>query len=75
MIRICDPLFRVFLQITDSRKSIHEEVEAATKVSAQLLGIVSQLNGQQSPAHLASFLQRLGRVRANDIELFDGENT
>ncbi len=73
MIRICDPLFRVFLQITDSRKSIHEEVEAATKVSAQLLGIVSQLNGQQSPAHLASFLQRLGRVRANDIELFDGE--
>lgn len=59
------------LQISDSRNSIREEVEAATKVSAQLLGIVSQLNDQQSPAHLASFLQRLGRVRANDIDLFD----
>jgi two-component system, NarL family, sensor histidine kinase UhpB len=64
----------VVIEINDARQSIGEEVEAATKVSSQLLGIVFQNGQMQSAASMVDFLTRLGRVRANDIELFDLTN-
>lgn len=57
----------VVLEINDARKSISEEVEAATRVSTQLLSMNIDM---QTPEAMVDFLKRLGRVRANDIELF-----
>lgn len=57
----------VVLEINDARSSISEEVEAATRVSTQLLSMNIDI---QTPEAMVDFLKRLGRVRANDIELF-----
>ena len=61
----------VALQIDNTRRSVHEEVDAASLVTTQLLGRISRIySGAGLPA-LADFIARLGRVRANDIALFD----
>ena len=53
------------------RDSVHEEVVAANRVAAQLLNrTVWRYAAQGTPAMLA-FLQGMGRVRSNDITLFD----
>jgi two-component system sensor histidine kinase UhpB len=59
--------------IDDTRSSIREEIEAGTKVTVQMLSAVvlaSEFSGMPRPVVL-SFLQRLGRVRANQIRLLD----
>lgn len=59
--------------IDDTRSSIKEEIEAGTKVTVQMLtgvAFVSQVGGMPK-RFLVSFLERLGRVRANDIRLWD----
>jgi two-component system sensor histidine kinase UhpB len=59
--------------VEDTRSSIKEEIEAGTKVTVQMLSAMafaSQLTGAPRPL-LRSFLERLGRVRANDIRLWD----
>ena len=59
--------------IDDTRSSIREEIEAGTKVTVQMLSAVvlaSEFGGMPRP-FLLSFLQRLGRVRANQIRLLD----
>lgn len=65
----------VALEIDATRRSIREEMEASTRITLQLLGTVindAQLRGGSiSPRALTMFLDHLGRVRANDIELFD----
>ena len=62
----------------DARNSIHEEIEAGTRVTGQMLsGVVyaSQITGTPRP-FLFNFLQQLGRVRANHIRLWDtGSNS
>lgn len=59
------------LQFANMRDSIHEEVVAANRVAAQLLNrTVWRYAAQGTPALLA-FLQGMGRVRANDIVLYD----
>jgi two-component system sensor histidine kinase UhpB len=59
------------LQLRSMRESVHEEVEAANRVAAQLLNrTVWRYAGQGSSAMLA-FLQGMGRVRSNDITLID----
>ncbi len=61
------------LEIDGSRRSIREEMEAATKVTVQLLENVIKteqtLGGTTSPRALVGFLHQLGRVRAHDIRL------
>ncbi len=57
----------VVIEINDARQSIREEVEAATRVSTHLLGTNVHM---QTVEAMVDFLTRLGRVRANDIELF-----
>ena len=59
--------------LDDTRSSIREEMEAGTKVTAQLLSGVlysSRFTGAPRPFML-DFFQQLGRVRANDIRLYD----
>jgi len=61
------------LVVEAARQSIHEEIEAGTKVTVQMLSSVVHVAelGDNPRMFLLSFLQRLGRVRANDIRFFD----
>ena len=63
--------------VKGSRTSIKEGVEAATRVTTQLLDTViisSYRNPELGPTHLVlrDFLQSLGHVRSLDITLLDG---
>ena len=61
------------LQFKDMRASVNEEVVAANRVAAQMLQRTAwRYAAQGSPAMLA-FLQGMGRVRSNEITLFDAE--
>ena len=67
------------LLIEETRRSIREEMEAGTRITAQLLEtvIVNTRPNIQDASHnqiLLSFLQRVGRVRANEIRLYDGDD-
>ena len=67
------------LLIEETRRSIREEVEAGTRITAQLLEtvIANTRSSVQDASHnqaLLSFLQRVGRVRANEIRLYDGND-
>lgn len=62
--------------VNDTRNSIRERVEAASRVTVQLLDTViisSALNPEYGPTHkvLQSFLQSLGYVRSSQIMLYD----
>src|SRR3954468_16477162 len=59
--------------IEAAKSSIHEEIEAGTKVTVQMLSSVVHLAEMSDDPRvfLLSFLQRLGRVRANNIRVFD----
>ncbi len=59
------------LQLRSMRDSVHEEVLAANRVAAQLLNRTVWLYAAQGTPAMLSFLQGTGRVRANDITLFD----
>ena len=68
-----------YILVEDMRKSISEEIEAATRVTVQLLETVivssrrSGLFGEPS-AGLVAFLRHVGRVRANEIRLYDADD-
>ncbi|MGB2833234.1 MAG: ATP-binding protein [Methylotenera sp.] len=62
--------------VNDTRISIRERVEAASRVTVQLLDTVivsSALNPEYGPTHkvLQNFLQSLGYVRSSHIMLYD----
>ncbi len=64
------------LLIEETRSSIREEMEAGTRITAQLLEtvIANTRASVQDATHnqiLLTFLQRVGRVRANEIRLYD----
>ena len=66
--------------VDDMRSSIREEIEAGTRVTLQLL---TTLLYQSDLARirpgdddvLLAFLQKLGRVRAHEIRLYDASGT
>jgi two-component system sensor histidine kinase UhpB len=61
----------IWLQLRSMRESVQEEVVAANRVAAQMLNrTVWHYVAQGTPAML-NFLQGMGRVRSNDITLFD----
>ncbi len=61
------------LQLRSMRESVHDEIVAANRVAAQLLQrTVWRYAAQGTPAMLA-FLQGMGRVRSNDITLYDAQ--
>ena len=59
------------LQLEDRRKSVGEEVVAANRVASQLLNRMVWEYSSQGPQMLLSYLRALGRVRSNDITLYD----
>src|ERR1700682_4332069 len=67
------------LLVEETRRSIREEMEAGTRITAQLLETVitntrpSAVDATHNQI-LLSFLQRVGRVRANEIRLYDGND-
>lgn len=61
------------LQLRAVRESVREETVAANRVAAQLLNRTAWGFAAQGMPALHAFLQSLGRVRSNDITLFDGD--
>ncbi len=58
-------------EINNTRRSVWEEIEAANRVAAQVLGQVAVIYRHSNDKHVVSFLEQLGRVRANEIEYRD----
>ncbi|MEI7950597.1 MAG: sensor histidine kinase [Gammaproteobacteria bacterium] len=63
------------LQIESDRRSIDAEMQAATRVTVQMLSNVISSdqahNGSVSPELMATFLEHTGRIRAHDIKVND----
>ncbi len=59
------------LQVRSLRSSVGEEVVAANRVASQLLNRTLWLYAAQGMPAMRGFLQGMGRVRANEIELLD----
>ena len=64
-----------WLMVDNYRSSIQEEVEAAHRVTVQMLGTAAQTSRVfgAAPAVMVDYLQSLGRVRANDIRLYSDD--
>lgn len=58
-------------EIQTTRSSIREEIEASNRIAAQLLARITAIYSRQGPAALAEVLRQTGRVRANEIQLYD----
>jgi two-component system, NarL family, sensor histidine kinase UhpB len=57
-------------QIQNTRASVREEIVAANRVAAQLMGRLAGIYSREGgPDVLLQFLDQLGRVRSNDIVL------
>lgn len=63
----------IALEVGNMRDSVREEVEAANRVASQLLNRTVWLHAAQGTPAMVGYLQGLGRVRANDITLYDGK--
>ncbi len=61
----------VYQQIEDTRSSVREETEGANRVAIQLLTAVSGVYEESGVRGMMSFLHQLGRIRANDVSLYD----
>lgn len=64
----------VGLQIDNTRRGVHEEVLGANVVASQLLSRVNHVYGSGGLEGMTEFLTRVGRVRANEISLYDEQN-
>ncbi|WP_077033171.1 histidine kinase [Pelomonas sp. KK5] len=62
------------LQLRSMRESVHEEVVAANLVAMQLLQRNAMLYGAQGMPAILAYLQGVGRVRSNDIVLYDEQD-
>jgi two-component system sensor histidine kinase UhpB len=65
----------IVVEIDDSRRSVAEEMEASSRIAIQLLEGIARIDQGADPAWIRSFLARLGRVRANEIELVADDGT
>lgn len=63
----------IALQLRSMRESVHEEVAAANRVAAQLLNRTAWRYAAQGTPAMLAFLQGVGRIRSNDITLYDHE--
>lgn len=64
-----------WLMVDNHRNSIQEEIEAAHRVTVQMLGNAAQTSRVfgSAPAVMVDYLQSLGRVRANEIRLYSND--
>jgi len=60
-------------QVDDDRQSVNEEVVAAHRVALQLLNRVVWASAAQGPQVMLSYLRGMGRVRSNEITVYDGQ--
>lgn len=59
-------------EVESARASVREEIEAANRVAAQLLGRLTIVYSEAADRDgLVEFLRQLGRVRANEVTLVD----
>ncbi len=63
------------MELMGTRRAVGEEIEAANRVATQLLSRVALVYANTGSPALVDFLHRLGRVRATDIRLVDGNGT
>jgi len=63
------------LEIDATRRSVKEEIEAANRVATQVLQRVVWVYAREGVPSLKAFLDRLGRVRANELTLLDEAGT
>lgn len=61
----------LIVEIDRTRLAVSEEIAAANTVATQLLSRVAATYERDGPLPLLLFLKHLGRVRANEITLFD----
>ena len=61
------------LQLRSMRESVNEEVVAANRVASQLLNRTAWRYAAQGTPAMLAFLQGIGRIRSNDITLYDAE--
>ncbi|OYU99108.1 MAG: methanol utilization protein MoxY [Burkholderiales bacterium PBB5] len=62
------------LELRAAKDSVHEETVAANRVAAQLLDRTAWRYAAQGTPAMLAFLQGVGRIRSNDILLFDTAN-
>jgi two-component system, NarL family, sensor histidine kinase UhpB len=62
------------LQIDNTRRGVREEVMGANVVASQLLSRVNWVYGAGGLEGMIGFLNQVGRVRANEITLYDDQN-
>ncbi|MEO0319169.1 MAG: hypothetical protein RL404_2846 [Pseudomonadota bacterium] len=65
----------IAVEISATRNGVGEEMEASGRIAAQLLGRIGNFYASEDLPDLVHFLHATGRVRANDIELFDKGGT
>lgn len=61
------------LQLGDTRRSVHEEVVGAHVVASQMLARMDFVYVQGGMEGMAAFLARIGRIRANELALYDAQ--
>ena len=59
----------IAFQLQDTRQSVDDEMEGANMVATQLLSRLQAANQQTSLIEMKDFLNKVGRVRAKEIEL------
>ena len=61
----------IVVEVVATRNSVSEEMEASGRIATQLLTRVGSFYAQNDLPGLVNFLNDTGRVRANDIRLYD----
>ncbi len=61
----------IYVEVVATRNSVREEMEASGRIATQLLGRVSNLYARDDLHELVNFLRETGRVRANEIRLYN----
>ncbi len=61
----------ILVEVSATRSSVREEMEASGRIASQILGRVSSFYSRQNLPELVEFLRETGRIRANDITLED----
>jgi two-component system sensor histidine kinase UhpB len=64
-------LILIRVEVSATRDSVREEMEASSRIAAQLLTRVSRTYVSDDLTELIVFLQATGRIRANEIVLYD----
>lgn len=64
----------IYLQLDNTRQSVREEMEGASIVATQLLSRLQAGSRNSSLEDIAQFLDAVGRVRANEIELRNAQD-